>query len=270
MNSHLKQLIDLSIVDKDIDAFEPQIEEANYKYEAALAQKQSIDSDIENLTIEIKDEKFKKQKNELHLAELSQKLEENSKYDKINIRKKESTIYSIIENKSILFYLKRTIEGMIKAKYYKVGHHKVSFDTQKWTKQGLLSKTQYNSLLENKIYHYKIRLNKMLELASKYNSTLILVTQRFFDYKKINNEIFGVEDVDKYDNNDYNGVDKYYMMQYFNNATLEVCNNFNAICINLADELQFKQGDYYDYVHNTPSGASRIGNYLFKKLKNNF
>jgi len=79
MNSHLKQLIDLSIVDKDIDAFEPQIEEANYKYEAALAQKQSIDSDIENLTNEIKDEKVKKQKNELHLAELSQKLEENSK-----------------------------------------------------------------------------------------------------------------------------------------------------------------------------------------------
>jgi hypothetical protein len=79
MNSHYKQLIDLSIVDKEIDAFEPQIEEANYKLEAALAKKQSIDSDIENLTNEIKDEKVKKQKNELHLAELSQKLEDNSK-----------------------------------------------------------------------------------------------------------------------------------------------------------------------------------------------
>jgi len=79
MNSHLKQLIDLSIVDKNIDAFEPQIEEANYKLEAALAKKQSIDSDIENLTSEIKDEQVKKQKNELHLAELSQKLEDNSK-----------------------------------------------------------------------------------------------------------------------------------------------------------------------------------------------
>ncbi|MDA7818413.1 C4-type zinc ribbon domain-containing protein [Sulfurimonas sp.] len=79
MNPHLKQLIDLSHVDKDIDAFEPQIEEANYKFEAALAKKQSIDSDIENLTNEIKDEQVKKQKNELHLAELSQKLEDNSK-----------------------------------------------------------------------------------------------------------------------------------------------------------------------------------------------
>ncbi|MEN8303794.1 MAG: C4-type zinc ribbon domain-containing protein [Campylobacterota bacterium] len=79
MNKHLKQLIDLSQVDKEIDAFEPQIEEANYNYEAALAKTQSIESDIENLSNEIKEEELKKAKNELHLAELSQKLEENSK-----------------------------------------------------------------------------------------------------------------------------------------------------------------------------------------------
>ena len=79
MNQHLKQLIDLSKVDIEIDAFEPQIEEANYKYEAALAQKQSIDSDIENLTKEIKEEEVKKHKNELHLHELSQKLQDNSR-----------------------------------------------------------------------------------------------------------------------------------------------------------------------------------------------
>ena len=79
MNKHLKQLIDLSIVDKEIDAFEPQIEEANYNYEAALAKTQSIESDIENLTNEIKDEELKKAKNELHLAELSQKLEDNTR-----------------------------------------------------------------------------------------------------------------------------------------------------------------------------------------------
>ena len=79
MNQHLKQLIELSKVDKEIDAFEPQIEEANYNYEAALAKTKSIESDIENLTAEIKGEELKRSKNELHLAELSQKLQENSK-----------------------------------------------------------------------------------------------------------------------------------------------------------------------------------------------
>ena len=82
MNPHLKQLIDLSIVDKEIDAFEPQIEEANASFEAAVAKKESIDKDIENLSEEIKDEELKKSKNELHLSELSQKREENSKKSK--------------------------------------------------------------------------------------------------------------------------------------------------------------------------------------------
>ena len=79
MNQHIQQLIDLSKIDKEIDAFEPQIEEANYNYEAALAKTDSIKSDIENLSNEIKDEELKKSKNEIHLQELSQKLEDNQK-----------------------------------------------------------------------------------------------------------------------------------------------------------------------------------------------
>ncbi len=79
MNKHLEQLIDLSLIDKEIDAFEPQIEEANLQYDALLAMKNSVVNDIAALAQEIKDEQIKKQKNELHLAELSAKLEENSK-----------------------------------------------------------------------------------------------------------------------------------------------------------------------------------------------
>ncbi len=82
MNKHLQQLIELSKIDKEIDAFEPQIEEVNYKYEAALAKTKSIRSDIENLLEEIKEEELKKSKNELHLQELSQKLEENAQKSK--------------------------------------------------------------------------------------------------------------------------------------------------------------------------------------------
>lgn len=79
MNKHLEQLIDLSLIDKEIDAFEPQIEEANLQYDALLAMKSSVANDVAILAQEIKDEQIKKQKNELHLAELSAKLEENSK-----------------------------------------------------------------------------------------------------------------------------------------------------------------------------------------------
>ncbi|KFN39588.1 MAG: zinc ribbon domain-containing protein [Sulfuricurvum sp. MLSB] len=79
MNKHLEQLIELSHIDKEIDAFEPQIEEANLQYDALMATKNGIINEISALKQEIKDEQLKKQKNELHLAELSAKLEENSK-----------------------------------------------------------------------------------------------------------------------------------------------------------------------------------------------
>lgn len=79
MNKHLEQLIELSFIDKEIDAFEPQIEEANLQYDALMATKNGILNDIASLAQEIKDEQIKKQKNELHLSELSAKLEENSR-----------------------------------------------------------------------------------------------------------------------------------------------------------------------------------------------
>jgi predicted nucleic acid-binding Zn-ribbon protein len=79
LNKHLKQLIELSKIDREIDAFEPQIEAANHKYEAALAKKENLAKEISMYEQESRDEQLKKQKNELHLAELSAKLEENSK-----------------------------------------------------------------------------------------------------------------------------------------------------------------------------------------------
>jgi len=79
MNKHLQQLVDLSKIDKEIDAFEPKIEEANHKYETVLATKESISAQIATLEEEIANEQIKKQKNELHLGELTEKLSENAK-----------------------------------------------------------------------------------------------------------------------------------------------------------------------------------------------
>ncbi len=79
MNKHLQQLVDLSKIDKEIDAFEPKIEEANHKYETVLATKESISAQIATLEEEIANEQIKKQKNELHLGELTTKLSDNAR-----------------------------------------------------------------------------------------------------------------------------------------------------------------------------------------------
>ncbi|MDH5465341.1 MAG: zinc ribbon domain-containing protein [Thiovulaceae bacterium] len=78
MNQHLAQLVDLSNIDKEIDAFEPKIQEINDKLHSIEDNRQKIQNVTEGLQAEITDAELKKGKNELHLAELTQKLKDNS------------------------------------------------------------------------------------------------------------------------------------------------------------------------------------------------
>jgi len=79
MNKYLEQVVNLSKIDKEIDAFGPRVEEIEKQLRAAMEKEQIVNSKIENLNEEIIDCKLKKSKNELHLAELSDKLSELSK-----------------------------------------------------------------------------------------------------------------------------------------------------------------------------------------------
>lgn len=38
------------------------------------------------------------------------------------------------------------------------------------------------------------------------------------------------------------------------------------VCLDLATELHFADGDFYDFEHNTPQGAEKIGHWLAGKL----
>jgi hypothetical protein len=54
----------------------------------------------------------------------------------------------------------------------------------------------------------------------------------------------------------------YQEMRYYNAELLAFCAETGAICIDLAAELEFEIGDFYDAIHTTPSGSRKIGAYL--------
>jgi hypothetical protein len=64
-----------------------------------------------------------------------------------------------------------------------------------------------------------------------------------------------------------NGMDQCIMMQLLNKRTLDFCRSNQGICIDLAGELEFDDTDFYDFYHNTPRGAEKIGQYLNQKLE---
>jgi len=75
MNKHLKDLVELSLIDNEIDSFSSRVVNAKIKLTEILKNKQSIEDEIQSLNNAITDDKLKKSRNNLYLSELSEKLE---------------------------------------------------------------------------------------------------------------------------------------------------------------------------------------------------
>ncbi len=83
MNKYLKQLIELSDIDKSIDGFDPRVQSIEKSLKVSLEKEAEVVAVIDTFKEEILESKLKKKKNELHLAELSEKLNELSKKSSI-------------------------------------------------------------------------------------------------------------------------------------------------------------------------------------------
>ena len=79
MNKYLKQLVELSKIDKEIDSFGPRIEEVKKTLNQEIQKKNELEAKSESLKSEITECELKIRKNELHLAELTDKMNELSK-----------------------------------------------------------------------------------------------------------------------------------------------------------------------------------------------
>lgn len=97
MNKHLNQLIKIANLDKEIDSFEPRIQEAKKELYILLEQEEQINSEIESLQGVAKDISLAIGKNENHLHELSTKLEEIAKKIKLIKTEKEHKALNLEE-----------------------------------------------------------------------------------------------------------------------------------------------------------------------------
>jgi len=46
---------------------------------------------------------------------------------------------------------------------------------------------------------------------------------------------------------------------------MAVCRDLGSVCVDTA-ALEYDDGDFYDAVHNTPSGAAKLGRFLYREL----
>lgn len=71
----------------------------------------------------------------------------------------------------------------------------------------------------------------------------------------------------EYDRTRINGVDYHHLIEEIHVVTMSVCSEMGGICIDLANELEWELDDFYDWAHNTPPGAEKIGHFVYERLK---
>ncbi len=171
-----------------------------------------------------------------------------------------------IRSKSALFHLYELVKGnYLSLFHYPLGHQSVNFSHLHWTSHPL--QNNHEGLLAHRLEAHEKNLSQLNKKIRALGAIPIYVTQPSFLYRHINSVVEGAETVFFYEGLPINGIDFYNMLSLINERTLQVCHDVHGICLNLAGEVSFEETDFYDYFHNTPEGAQKIGEYLYKKLK---
>lgn len=179
------------------------------------------------------------------------------------------SITDTIRDNSALYNLYRTILGIYQATIVnKLSDRSIDFTTVEWTDRGLIQ--DYDALMKPRLEAYRVRLRQLGQHVEKLGGKAICVTQSARKFKKAGERVLGNAATEDYDGTRINGVDYYHMLRRLNQATLEECTVFGGVPLDLGAEIDWEEGDFYDFYHNTPQGAARIGRYLYAKLSNRF
>lgn len=179
-----------------------------------------------------------------------------------------SSFSTTIKENSALYYLYRTIKGMYEANLTaNIGHRAVNFSEIEWTVRKP-SIQNHQELMQERLLSYRDRLKLLNKKVRELGAIPVCVTQPSRSYRVLNGDIIGRSDFSyKYEGVDINAVDFFYMLQLLNETTLEVCEEVGGIPIDLANGVDWEDADFYDFVHNSPKGAEKIGIYLYERLR---
>lgn len=183
-----------------------------------------------------------------------------------------------IKRNSALYFLYRTVIGVYLAKKRDLAYVTIDYEHAEWTDVPLLS--DHRRLLSERLQGYARRFASLLAKIDEWGAVPIVVTQPRGDYRIIDGRVWGLVNTQpriekrRKDNalgvleaGTANGVDFHSILSLFNEASMRLCKQSDGICVDLANELRFVNGDFYDHAHNTKRGAKKIGDYLYLKLQ---
>lgn len=134
-------------------------------------------------------------------------------------------------------------------------HQRIDFAAAQWTDAA----GPFDASID--LDAYKGRLRQLAQGSHAMGAVPVFVTQTRADFRLADGKVLGMVE-----EGGVTGVEHYRRLAAVNRATREVCAEEGLLCLDLAREVTFEPGDFYDYLHNTPQGAAKIGHWLAAKL----
>lgn len=171
-----------------------------------------------------------------------------------------ATPHHEFRRKSALFRMGAMIAGVMKANTGRVTHARIDWNAVQWTVTP--SRNDWETVDATRRDAYQDRLERLAAKARALGAEPVFITQIRADARQRNGQWEGVTE-----EKGLNGLDWAARLSLFNARTLAACEKIGALCLDLAQEIAFSSEDFYDYLHNTPKGAEKIGQYLYRHLR---
>ena len=170
----------------------------------------------------------------------------------------------VVENSAFIRAI-RLLRGHLAARQT-VGltHQRMEFGSQDWVTHPLSS--GHPERMQAHLEAYGSRLRALVESTRAFGAEPVLITQPTWWYRWDRGHLEGLSNVFLYGDAYCNGVDFHQMMGLLNQQTLAVAAATACPAIDLASHLTFTDGDFYDFGHNTPAGAEKIGRFLAPRI----
>jgi len=176
--------------------------------------------------------------------------------DRLALHEIDVSLKRRITENSAIYQLYRIVRGMIEAEAYDVAHMRKGTGAPE--RRQPFAPPPATAKQQQALAAYEARIRALNAEILRFGARPIYVTQPLAHAYRDGDDIITREGMQPAD---------YFWMWRLNARLMRVCAALKAVCIDLESELKFEPSEFYDFVHNTPAGAEKIGAYLYRELK---
>ncbi len=184
-------------------------------------------------------------------------VENHERYDTIVPKTPWERFRRYVSNNSALNSGFRTLRGMLRARRARL----VYLDDPPKLAPIDANPTVDSTAYAARLAEYAGRLSALAVKTREFGARPIFITQRRGDAFIIEGRTFATNS---------GALVNRVIQNLFNSTTMRVCHEVGAICIDLANEIDFEPEDFWDPFHTNSLGSRKIGKFLYRKLKNIF